>query len=213
VNIKSLNYEAINLRDLYNLTRNAPKLKARNSKIYGVRPFKRNEQKRFVFWVKSNESYSSPLGWFVSFNYPDMDIRNWVSDRKRTPMSEDVKIFCSCPAWIYWGSLYWSNAYDYDLGVSENRYPIVRDPKRENMICKHAIRGMNYMRKKGFRYLWERFSKSKLDFASSKLRASIADFLQRQDKYEYSEIDEMLDDIQSDPEGAEDKLVELGVII
>ena len=49
-----------------------------------------------------------------------------------------LKIFCDCPSFIYWGFAYKAWMRGYGL-VRETRRPIVRNPKEQGMICKHLF--------------------------------------------------------------------------
>lgn len=51
--------------------------------------------------------------------------------------SDDVKIFCECPAFSFWGPHYNLTQMKSAYGPGENRPPDVRDKKRKNVVCKH----------------------------------------------------------------------------
>ena len=51
-------------------------------------------------------------------------------------MDDDVKVFCSCPDFLYSGQKYiaWQTDYGTD---KENRPPKIRNPKLDGSVCKH----------------------------------------------------------------------------
>jgi hypothetical protein len=130
-----------------------------------------------VYLVRGFEKYSSNKGHLVSFHYPTLTLKGFQSDRKITPMSQDVFLHCTCPAFQYWGSAYNSTEREFNLGPNEERAPDVRDPRRENWVCKHVLRAARFMSKKGFPFLYKRFTKGRR--ASIELfegDAEVADF-------------------------------------
>ena len=54
--------------------------------------------------------------------------------------SDDVKVSCDCPAFLYWGSDYDASVLGYLYGQSraKGRAPDERDPDTNNLVCKHA---------------------------------------------------------------------------
>ena len=91
------------------------------------------KSKRYVFLVQCTEKWSDPKGHIVSLRF---------DSRKSLPMTTgvDVRVFCSCPAFLYWGSSYISTTLDYNLGEgTESRFPFVRDPGLLNTTCKHVL--------------------------------------------------------------------------
>jgi len=184
-------YTATTLRQIFNLTGSGPKNKARNSRIKGIRPSIEKDLKRFSFLVKSKESYSWPSGHITSITYPGLTLKKFRNDRRVTPMSTSVWLHCTCPAFLYWGSKYWSTQYSYNFpDKSETRPPNVRDPLGANWTCKHGIRAMNYVSKKGFEKLYSRFTKkSSLIMASKEeIWKAAAEFLSRTSEADESHL-------------------------
>ena len=54
----------------------------------------------------------------------------------------DVKIYCSCPDFTFFGFKYISNELDYSISgkkYKEDRPPKLRNPKEEGSVCKHCL--------------------------------------------------------------------------
>ena len=131
-----------NLNDLFSLCGSAPKEKARGTDIFGFR--RRSNQKRFPYLCISGESYSDPKGHIASITFPNMKV---PFERLReypqlTPMNRRARVFCTCPAFQYWGSAYHSTQEGYRIPGTgeEHRPPNIRDPMSQNVVCKHLIR-------------------------------------------------------------------------
>ena len=94
-------------------------------------------------------------------------------------MNTEVLVYCTCEAFLYWGSAYWSTQDGYNIKVHvENRPPYVRDPNKLRYICKHVIRASRYMRKKGFPYLTKRFNRMSSASLEEDIKPAIYDFMQ-----------------------------------
>lgn len=52
-----------------------------------------------------------------------------------------LKVWCSCPAFLYWGFQYISWRKGYGL-VKETRPPRVRNPRQQGAVCKHLYQVM-----------------------------------------------------------------------
>lgn len=63
----------------------------------------------------------------------------WDSAYSKFPdlINADVKVFCGCPAYRWWGSQYELQESDTSLFVDPLTPPDIRDPGRMNIICKH----------------------------------------------------------------------------
>ena len=57
------------------------------------------------------------------------------------PDDFDVRLSCTCPVWQFQGPEYHAQREDYLLGSPKGTAstPEVRDPKRHNKLCKHAV--------------------------------------------------------------------------
>jgi len=49
----------------------------------------------------------------------------------------EAKLYCPCDAFLYWGSHYNLTELDSIYGPPEVRFPKIRDPKNNNIVCKH----------------------------------------------------------------------------
>lgn len=60
----------------------------------------------------------------------------------------DVKVSCSCPAWVWWGSEWHAKQRKYlDQKLrGSGSAPNIRDPDRVNMVCKHGLIVLNRLR-------------------------------------------------------------------
>jgi hypothetical protein len=154
--------------------------RASNCKILSIKP-RRNFQ-RFSFVVRGFEAWSKSKGHIVTVLYPELKKKDLKSGSELTPMNAESLVFCTCPAFVYWGSKYWSTQDGYNIKVHvEKRPPYKRDPNKKRYICKHVIRASRYMRKKGFSYLDKRFKmrKPSLDEASmdEDIKPAIHDYM------------------------------------
>lgn len=155
--------------------------RASNCKVLKIRP--RKNFQRFSFVIRGFESWSKPKGHIVTVLYPELKKKDLKKGSGATPLTTDpVLVFCTCPAFLYWGSKYWSTQDDYNIKVNvEKRPPYIRDPHKERYICKHIIRAARYMRKKGFPYLTKRFNRAgALDASlSDDIKPAVHDFMVR----------------------------------
>lgn len=92
----------------------------------------------------------------VYMQFPDLkeeavalarDARNWNKDETAPDYQEigvallnktDVRLKCTCPAFLYWGDAYILTQNADIYGDKENRPPRVRNPKGEGVMCKHS---------------------------------------------------------------------------
>ena len=54
-------------------------------------------------------------------------------------MHGNIKIYCTCPHWVYGGYKYIATELDYAYGSTENRFPKIKNPKLMGTLCKHAF--------------------------------------------------------------------------
>ncbi len=75
----------------------------------------------------------------------------WAADKKKVDYRQlskqfmtkvDIQLFCSCPAFLYWGPAYILSLDKYDAHYvgKEERPPSERNPKRYGAVCKHLDR-------------------------------------------------------------------------
>lgn len=54
-------------------------------------------------------------------------------------MHGNIKVYCSCPSWLYGGYKYMATELDYAFKERENRFPKIKNPKLLGTLCKHAF--------------------------------------------------------------------------
>lgn len=74
----------------------------------------------------------------------------------------DVYVRCSCNSFVYQGSEYHAHKQNYLLGSARGNLeePIIRDPKSENLVCKHIVAVFDDMlgtvvKRVAFRYFFD----------------------------------------------------------
>lgn len=67
-----------------------------------------------------------------------------LNDIKRVIQEEDIKVACSCEAFLYQGYKYIT--YKAQAGIDpEGREPKIRNPQQRGMLCKHIISVLRYL--------------------------------------------------------------------
>lgn len=133
------------LRSLIDRTNIASHDRAQRSHIIGLRP-RLGSVRRVTFHVRSTESYSSPNGHFVTILWPNIgDLRDHQFTKEgkgKTPLTERVRVYCTCKAFRFTGPSYHSTMEKFRLAGQppENRPPLERDPENNRFVCKHIIR-------------------------------------------------------------------------
>lgn len=137
------------LLDLFRKNGISPNSKSNKCRTYQVR-YNPIDDKRFLFLVKCNEDYSDPKGHIVSIYFEDKGLK--VNRRNITPLQSNVRVYCHCPAFLYWGSSFNATKGNYKIKYKprEFREPNIRDPKRENLICKHLVSATKSFKSKNF---------------------------------------------------------------
>lgn len=195
----------------------------KESKVVGIRS--RKNFRRFTFLVKSSMHYSSPKGHLTSVFYPKITPNNIRGRKfKGRPLTADVLVWCTCPAFLYWGSRYWSTQEKYKIKDKprENRKPDIRDPNRSNLLCKHCLRVGQTLKGYSFRRLVSVFDRSisssvasesgnVLEFANWDIVIPAATDYLRLNNYTQADIDEFKFALTEDT--YEDVLKQYGVII
>ena len=64
----------------------------------------------------------------------DLDVREKV----RLALAGDLKISCTCPAYLYFGYKYILTQVDANEDKDEHRFPKIRNPKLQGVMCKHC---------------------------------------------------------------------------
>jgi len=111
-----------------------PNKKSKNCRVYKVK-YRASTTQHMIFLVKCGEEYSDKKGHIVYVNMQKIKVNKLT----RPVLAMPMKYKCSCPAFLYWGS--WYNATEGKYlkrgETKERRPPVVRDPKNENLVCKH----------------------------------------------------------------------------
>lgn len=214
---------SITLPELVKNTPDKTRQRAKNCKIYDI-DYEIKSKHRIIVLVRCYEEYSNDSGHLVSIQFENYQPR--PRDILK-PLSDDIKLHCSCPAFLYWGSAYIATIGQYNLDFEEWRYPIIRDLGLNNKLCKHCVRVYSYLRGKTFKELMkkgnpkiyelykQRRKKKRMAFLTDNIVPItdtfdvIEDYLRR----ERPEIDpdEFLNKL--DRHNYEEKLLEIGMVI
>jgi len=68
-----------------------------------------------------------------------------VRDKVRLALAGDVKISCNCPAYLYWGYKYILTQLDTNEDRDEHRFPKIRNPKLQGVMCKHCYSAISVL--------------------------------------------------------------------
>lgn len=76
--------------------------------------------------------------------YPDIadDEDMTVREKVRLALTGDIKISCTCPAYLYFGYKYITTQVDANASEPENRFPKIKNPKLQGVMCKHCYAAM-----------------------------------------------------------------------
>lgn len=77
-----------------------------------------------------------------------------IREKVRLAIAGDLLISCTCPAYLYFGYKYILTQLDSNESEDENRFPKVRNPKLQGVMCKHC-----YATLKSFPLTWTRIAK------------------------------------------------------
>lgn len=83
--------------------------------------------------------------------YPDIKDEDnlTVREKVRLAISGDLQISCTCPAYLYFGYKYILTQLDTNESDPENRFPKIKNPKLQGVMCKHC-----YMAMQAFPLTW-----------------------------------------------------------
>jgi len=102
--------------------------------------------------AESRNAWEQRVQFTDSWDLVPEDLRapgeSWQTLVQKFPdvMDLDCRVHCTCPAFLYWGYLYIDTQLDVQL-VDENRYPGVRNPDLNGIVCKHLAAVLrNYFR-------------------------------------------------------------------
>lgn len=152
----------LNLKEICSATASRDKSlikRAALSKVVGTRS--RKNFRRFIFHVKSKSSDSNRKGHLVTILFPNIKISDLKTNKALKPVEQRVRIYCSCPAFQYWGSAYHATKFKYNItGKNESIAPNTRDPKTTKLVCKHIYAVYKDIENDNFIRLYNRFKKS-----------------------------------------------------
>ena len=82
------------------------------------------------------------------------DMRLWKQDKSGVDLRKlgsrlmdvcDIRVKCTCPAFLYWGFKYITTKRGTIYGEPEKRRPKVRNPKEYGIVCKHIQLVLNQL--------------------------------------------------------------------
>lgn len=78
-------------------------------------------------------------------DYPEIEEEKDLSVREkvRLAIAGDIQISCTCPAYLYFGYKYILTQIDSNESDDENRFPKIRNPKLQGVMCKHCYVAIN----------------------------------------------------------------------
>jgi len=110
------------------------KLNSKNQMVYltesGTRPGKGIFHRQLIELVDLEAA--------IAIDDPDFKPK----DRARLALAGDVKVFCTCAAFKYWGFHFITTQLDAVTGKKENRKPKKRNPSLEGIVCKHLANAL-----------------------------------------------------------------------
>lgn len=65
-----------------------------------------------------------------------------VREKVRLAIAGDLKISCTCPAYLYFGYKYILTQMDSNAMDPENRFPKIKNPKLQGVMCKHCYQAI-----------------------------------------------------------------------
>jgi hypothetical protein len=77
-----------------------------------------------------------------------------VKEKVRLAIAGDLKISCTCPAFLYFGYKYILTQLDTNESGPEHRFPKIRNPKLHGVMCKHCYTAIS-----AFPLNWTRIAK------------------------------------------------------
>lgn len=103
-----------------------------------------------VFFRVPSVTADPPTNYVVKITlieYPDIedDEDMTVKEKVRLALTGDVKISCTCPAYLYFGYKYILTQVDANEAHPENRFPKIRNPKLKGTMCKHCYTALSVL--------------------------------------------------------------------
>lgn len=77
--------------------------------------------------------------------YPDIEEEKDLSvqEKVRLAIAGDLQISCTCPAYLYYGYKYILTQIDTNEADDEHRFPKIKNPKLQGVMCKHCYKAIN----------------------------------------------------------------------
>lgn len=124
---------------------------AANSQSISARLYK--VENRTVFYTVTSGSGNKQ--YLVKIQLTDLDLSNL--DSLEVALQGNIKIYCSCDAFLYHGYKY--IAFKAKSGIEpETRAPKITNPNMQGMACKHILVALQQM-KKDYNSIYELFNK------------------------------------------------------
>lgn len=96
--------------------------------------------------------------------FPDVYLKEaYLAPKGRNPRNTKIRMWCTCPAWQYWGAAFNSTDQKYNLEKKENRPPDIRNPERDYLMCKHTLAVLRNIQRATFPDLILRFAMGYLE--------------------------------------------------
>lgn len=96
-----------------------------------------------VYFSVDSKSYPGKKH-IVILSSPDFTEDISLADLKKVIKNADIKVACSCEAFLYNGYKYIT--YKNKSGIDpETRAPVKRNPSQKGMLCKHIIAVLNML--------------------------------------------------------------------
>jgi len=152
--VDELDYKGI-LRKQNSVTRLFPQFYDRVKQVgrSGGVTLQKQEGDKWLFTVasatKSGKEYDNYIRWVDLENQIRVQMADsslWKSDQSGVDVKKlasvilyqtDVELFCSCPAFLYFGPAYILTTRKAKYTKPENRPPEVRNPREYGAVCKH----------------------------------------------------------------------------
>lgn len=112
---------------------------ANNSQVWRVN-YDKKTKSLLTFLTKSGEKYSSKSGHIQNLFYVD-------TPKDVYSVYANCLVFCSCPAFKWWGTQFNATALEYNYGEAMDIAPNERDPNAERLLCKHLVAVYNNLKK------------------------------------------------------------------
>lgn len=107
-----------------------------------------------VFFRVNSVTANPPTTYLVKIKLVDYeeiaeDENLTVREKVRLAIAGDLQISCTCPAYLYWGYKYILTQIDTNESDPEHRFPKIRNPKLQGVVCKHC-----YVALQAFPFNW-----------------------------------------------------------